>query len=106
MSSSIDPTNRGRSRRPPCRPGRVEVFRRTLAFFEKLPPCLVGMEACGTARGWSDQSMMTSFIAMNVTQVGKTQNLRSVLGRRFNPRIALEAIMNDEQKKNLALKFL
>lgn len=22
------------------------------AFFEKLPPCLVGMEACGTAHYW------------------------------------------------------
>jgi transposase len=24
-----------------------------LSFFEKLPPCLVGMEACGTAHYWA-----------------------------------------------------
>ena len=24
-----------------------------LAFFEKLPPCLVGMEACATAHHWA-----------------------------------------------------
>ena len=23
-----------------------------LAFFEKLPPCLIGMEACGSAHHW------------------------------------------------------
>jgi len=28
---------------------RAEV----LAFFEKLPPCLVGIEACGTAHHWA-----------------------------------------------------
>ena len=28
---------------------RGEVLR----FFEKLPPCLVGMEACGTAHYWA-----------------------------------------------------
>jgi transposase len=22
-------------------------------FFEKLPPCLIGMEACGTAHHWA-----------------------------------------------------
>lgn len=26
-----------------------------LAFFEKLPPCLVGMEACGSAHYWAQQ---------------------------------------------------
>ena len=24
-----------------------------LAFFEKLPPCLVGMEACGSSQYWA-----------------------------------------------------
>ena len=27
--------------------------RHVLAFFEKLPPCLVGMEACATSHHWS-----------------------------------------------------
>ena len=31
---------------------RAEV----LAFFEKLPPCLVGVEACGTAHHWAKVS--------------------------------------------------
>jgi transposase len=26
--------------------------RQVLPFFEKLPPCLVGMEACATAHHW------------------------------------------------------
>ena len=26
-----------------------------LAFFKKLPPCLVGMEACATAHHWARQ---------------------------------------------------
>ncbi|TCP30997.1 transposase [Sphingomonas sp. BK235] len=42
--------------------GRV-VVRKTLRraqvlpFFEKLPPCLVGMEACGTAHYWARELM-------------------------------------------------
>jgi transposase len=24
-----------------------------IVFFEKLPPCLIGMEACGTAHHWA-----------------------------------------------------
>ena len=33
------------------------ALRRTqvLAFFERLPPCLVGMEACGSAHYWAQQ---------------------------------------------------
>jgi transposase len=27
--------------------------RYVLAFFEKLPPCLIGMEACATSHHWS-----------------------------------------------------
>jgi transposase len=27
--------------------------RRVLAFFKKLPPCLVGMEACATSHYWA-----------------------------------------------------
>src|SRR5215470_13240535 len=39
---------RGRGRRRP------EVRRKeVLAFFAKLPPCLVGMEACGSAHYWA-----------------------------------------------------
>ena len=26
-----------------------------IAFFAKLPPCLIGMEACGTAHHWARQ---------------------------------------------------
>src|SRR5262245_28319378 len=29
--------------------------RHVLAFFEKLPPCLVGMEACASSHHWSRQ---------------------------------------------------
>jgi transposase len=27
-----------------------------LPFFEKLPPCLVGIEACGTSHHWAERS--------------------------------------------------
>jgi len=27
--------------------------RHVLAFFQKLPPCLVGIEACGSSHHWS-----------------------------------------------------
>lgn len=30
--------------------------RQMLPFFEKLPPCLVGMEACATAHHWGVRS--------------------------------------------------
>jgi transposase len=34
---------------------RRQLKRRyVLAFFEKLPPCLVGIEACASAHHWSD----------------------------------------------------
>ncbi len=38
--------------------GRVLICRKlkrryVLAFFEKLPPCLVGIEACATSHHWS-----------------------------------------------------
>ncbi len=29
--------------------------RRVLAFFKKLPPCLVGIEACATSHHWARQ---------------------------------------------------
>jgi transposase len=40
---------------------RAEVLR----FFDALPPCLVGMEACGTAHHW----------ARELTQLGHTVRL-------------------------------
>src|SRR5439155_19313935 len=40
--------------------GKVLIRRKlkrryVLAFFEKLPPCLVGIEACATSHHWSRQ---------------------------------------------------
>src|SRR5438477_9582774 len=40
--------------------GQVVIRRKlkrryVLAFFEKLPPCLVGIEACATSHHWSRQ---------------------------------------------------
>ncbi|MGY4566949.1 transposase [Bradyrhizobium sp. USDA 3256] len=37
---------------------RSEVLR----FFEKLPPCLVGMEACGSAHYWAREIVQLSVI--------------------------------------------
>ena len=35
---------------------RRQLKRRyVLAFFEKLPPCLIGIEACATSHYWSRQ---------------------------------------------------
>jgi transposase len=50
--------------------GKVVVARRlrrkeVLAFFAKLPPCLVGMEACGSAHYW----------AREITKLGHTVKL-------------------------------
>ena len=37
---------------------RRQLKRRyVLAFFEKLPPCLVGIEACATSHHWSRELM-------------------------------------------------
>jgi len=46
------------------------VFRRqlkrryVLAFFEKLPPCLVGIEACASAHHWSRELFTTGALAV------------------------------------------
>ena len=50
--------------------GKVIVARKlrrkeVLAFFAKLPPCLVGMEACGSAHYW----------AREITKLGHTVKL-------------------------------
>jgi len=37
-----------------------------LAFFAKLPPCLVGMEACGSAHFWAHE----------ITKLGHTVKLK------------------------------
>ena len=39
----------GRQRRCAAAAAPAQV----LAFFAKLPPCLVGMEACGTSHHWA-----------------------------------------------------
>ena len=44
--------------------GRVLVRRQLrrgqlLAFFEKLPRCLIGMEACGGAHDWCQRALNT-----------------------------------------------
>ena len=36
-----------------CRPPAGLTRAKVLAFFEKLPPCLVGIEACATAHHWA-----------------------------------------------------
>ena len=37
-----------------CRPVEKQLRRsQVMAFFERLPPCLVGMEACATAHHWA-----------------------------------------------------
>ena len=50
--------------------GKVVVARKlrrkeVLAFFAKLPPCLVGMEACGSAHYW----------AREITKLGHAEKL-------------------------------
>ena len=45
--------------------GKVIVRRQfkrryVLAFFEKLPPCLVGIEACASSHHWSREQALTS----------------------------------------------
>ena len=45
---------------------RRQIKRRyVLAFFQKLPPCLVGIEACASAHHWSRQLQ-----ALGLPQVG------------------------------------
>lgn len=51
-----------------------------LAFFEKLPPCLVGIEACGSAHYWArelkaighDVRLMPAFYVKPYVKRGKT----------------------------------
>ncbi len=40
---------------------------RVLPFFEKLPGCLVGMEACATAHHWGRQLMELGLIPQGAT---------------------------------------
>lgn len=38
---------------------RLQLKRRyVLAFFQKLPPCLVGIEACASCHHWSRQRLL------------------------------------------------
>jgi transposase len=41
-----------------------------LAFFAKLPPCLVGMEACGSAHFWAREiSRLGHTVKLNAAEV-------------------------------------
>ena len=68
---------RGRQRADPPSAKR----RYFLAFFEKLPPCLVGIEACATSHHWSRQ----------LKALGHTVRLSGADGQNFPaPRLASE----------------
>ena len=43
--------------------------RRVLAFFEKLPPCLVGIEACASSHHWSRELRALGHNAANAAGV-------------------------------------
>ena len=50
---------------------RRQLKRRSvLAFFQKLPPCLVGIEACASAHHWSRElQALTTLLARRPTKV-------------------------------------
>jgi len=46
------------------------------AFFEKLPPCLVGMEACGTAHYWGRElSSLGHHVRLMILMLHRTRDL-------------------------------
>ena len=49
-----------------------------LGFFQKLPPCLVGMEACSTAHHWARELIKLGHTATVFTQFDSTLSLRVI----------------------------
>jgi transposase len=75
--------------RRPLRRGQVE------AFFRALPPCLVGMEACGTAHHWArvltglghevrliPPAYVKAYVRRNKTDAADAEAICAALGRR------------------------
>ena len=52
-----------------------------LAFFEALPPCLVGMEACATAHYWALSPIERSAVKAGLPPNTVVGNTRGALGR-------------------------
>ena len=59
--------------------GQVVIRRKlkrryVLAFFEKLRPCLVGMEACATSHHWSRELQLLGHQVRLIPEVSITRN--------------------------------
>ena len=71
---------------------RRQLKRRyVLAFFQKLTPCLVGIEACASAHYWSRELqtlghtvrlMPPAYVKTYVKRIRRERNVRSVRGSR------------------------
>ena len=58
---------------------RRQLKRRSvLAFFQKLPPCLVGIEACGSAHHWSREPLVRAL--KEVFRRHRSQPIERVIG--------------------------
>ena len=60
---------------------RRQLKRRyVLAFFKKLPPCLVGIEACASSHHWSRElKALGHTVRLTRTQVGSDRTSRASL---------------------------
>jgi transposase len=81
-----------------------------LKFFENLPPCLVGMEACGTANHWGRKLaalghtvrlMPTSYVKLYVKR-GKTDEVdaEAICGAVTRPTMRFVPVKSAEQQSH------
>jgi transposase len=103
--SRADGVQRRRHEAAPARP--------LLAFFEKLPPCLVGMEACATAHHWAREltklghivrlmpaSYMKAYVKRNKNDAADAAAICEAVTR---PRMRFVAVKSADQQSSLML---
>lgn len=84
-----------------------------LPFFTKLPPCLVGMEACGTAHHWAREltaightvKMMPPFYVKPYVKRGKTDaaDAEAICEAVTRPTMRFVPVKSREQQANLSI---
>jgi transposase len=76
-----------------------------LPFFAKLPPCLVGMEACGTSHHWARADLMPPAYVKPYVKRGKTDaaDAEAVCEAVIRPTIRFVPVKSPEQQAALSM---
>jgi transposase len=83
---------------PACRPSRPAVKRRyLLAFFQKLPPCLVGIEACASSHHWSRELLALG----HTVRLMPPAHVKPYVKRHKNDAVDAEAICEAVTRANM-----